>query len=766
MSDARQNVYPNSASSVRPTGAYDWPGGLPLQNFGDVLRETPPAFDSAEIRRALQLFFLPGDVFELRIPHAQLRGEQRPVTCSGYYDLDHIDALLSALPDLDFAPGIYVTTNPCQSGCLTRSRYRLRQIRSSDEVTSADRDILERRWIFVDVDAVRPKGISATPSEKAHAELVCSVIAADMRALGLPPGISNDSGNGAHLMLPCRLPNDNDSRDFHKAFLEGLAKYDTPFANVDRTTFNAARIIKLPGTFAAKGENDAESGRVWRVARITCDDRSSARGDELAIVPENLIAIAERMGFTWLQQSKVGTRSKQQSQIGRVGQREMMRQRTTTLLDFLTSHEIAHDGGRRVDGGTRFRLAVCPFDAGHCRDSAVFQGDDGMFGFKCFHAGCADKHWGDFPKLYERAGHQPQKDNGDQHKNRIRRRTAKNADARRYATQFLEALQCDEVSTLRFWEDSFWYWHQGAYRESKVSNVRAKMIQFLNLRLHHLQMAFTSNALDQVKASTLLELQNGSQPPCWLAPVEGAAGWDPAEILCTPSQLVHLPSIGTTRPHALPATPRFFSLAALDYEYDPTAPWPVRWTQFLEELWPDDVSSRLALQEWFGYCLAGDGRLQKILLLIGPKRCGKGTVGRVLRGVIGAANVAGPTLSGLASQFGLAGLIGKSVAIIGDAHMSSKTDQAVVVDRLLSISGQDTLTVDRKHRSAIDTILPTRILVMTNELPRFADSSGALAARNIILPMHVSFFGRENPDLTRQLLEERTGILNWSLMGW
>ena len=40
-----------------------------------------------------------------------------------------------------------------------------------------------------------------------------------------------------------------------------------------------------------------------------------------------------------------------------------------------------------------------------------------------------------------------------------------------------------------------------------------------------------------------------------------------------------------------------------------------------------------------GYLLTSDTRLQKILILVGPKRSGKGTIARVIRGLIGDENV-------------------------------------------------------------------------------------------------------------------------------
>ena len=56
-------------------------------------------------------------------------------------------------------------------------------------------------------------------------------------------------------------------------------------------------------------------------------------------------------------------------------------------------------------------------------------------------------------------------------------------------------------------------------------------------------------------------------------------------------------------------------------------------------------------------------------------------------------------------------------------------------------------------------------MILTNELPRFTDASGALASRFVILVLTNSFYGREDPRLTDKLLEEAPGIFNWALDG-
>ena len=118
------------------------------------------------------------------------------------------------------------------------------------------------------------------------------------------------------------------------------------------------------------------------------------------------------------------------------------------------------------------------------------------------------------------------------------------------------------------------------------------------------------------------------------------------------------------------------------------------------------------LGEWFGYVVSGRLDLHKILLMVGPTRGGKGVIARVLSAMIGKRNVCGPTLNSLGGDFGLAPLIGKSLAVISDARFVGKNSN-VVVERLLSISGEDTLTVNIKYREQWTGKLPCRLHVIS-----------------------------------------------------
>src|SRR5262249_30849542 len=147
------------------------------------------------------------------------------------------------------------------------------------------------------------------------------------------------------------------------------------------------------------------------------------------------------------------------------------------------------------------------------------------------------------------------------------------------------------------------------------------------------------------------------------------------------------------------------------------APPPVEWLKFLGEVFPDDQPSIDCLQEWFGYLVTSDTSQQKILGLLGATRGGKGTVTRVIQRLVGDRGYVAPRIDSFGSQFGLAGMIGKSVAVIPDARVGAKTDRAALTERLLSISGEDTQTVPRKFLGDWVGRLGVRLVYVSNVLP-------------------------------------------------
>jgi putative DNA primase/helicase len=312
---------------------------------------------------------------------------------------------------------------------------------------------------------------------------------------------------------------------------------------------------------------------------------------------------------------------------------------------------------------------------------------------------------------------------------------------------------------------AFYAWDGRCYSEGEEDALRAQLYGFLDQcvtksargeeRPFKPNMARVGHIIDALKAAS--NLPGSISAPAWLDQTVGLA---PEDIIACTNGLLHLPTLDL-----LPHTPKFFTHNALDFAFERNTPAPVEWLRFLSQLWPDDRQSIETLQEIFGYCLTANTAQQKAFLIVGPKRSGKGTIGRVMRRVAGAENVVAPTLATLSTNFGLAPLIGKRLAIISDARLGGRADQHAIAERLLSITGEDAITIDRKYRNAWTGRVQTRFIILSNELPQLADASGAMPSRFVVLVLTTSFYGREDLGLTDCLLCERPGILNWSITG-
>ena len=313
---------------------------------------------------------------------------------------------------------------------------------------------------------------------------------------------------------------------------------------------------------------------------------------------------------------------------------------------------------------------------------------------------------------------------------------------------------------LAYYRGDFYRWAGTHYAKADDGSLRAEMYLFLDVAIDG-DKPFdptpkkVGDVLDALRSATYLE--SDTDAPCWM---KGAGAQpDAREIMACWNGLLHLP----TR-KLLPRTPLFFATNAVPFDYDPNAPAPSLWFAFLHSIFPDDADAIQTLQEMFGYMVSGDTRQQKAFLLVGPKRSGKGTIGRVLTQLLGPDNVDNPQFASFNESFGLTSLIGKSAAIISDARLDRSSQAAV--ERVLSITGEDALRIPRKYKEDWHGQVGARFLVLSNELPHLPDASGAVASRFIVFMLRQSFYGREDPHLTDKLLPELPGILNWALAGW
>lgn len=222
----------------------------------------PERVDRAEIRRHLALITAPSQVIEVRAVGATSGGDcrQRHII-AGYFD--DPDKLTTGVANyITRAEGIYVTLNEVNPALLARAYNRL-----VDRLkpTTGDADVLRRRIFYVDVDPVRPAQISATEAEHTLALARTRQISAYLQELGAPAPLLADSGNGGHALWRIDLPADDGG--LVQDALRALARrFSDALAKVDETVGNPARIGKLYGTWARKGDSMAD--RPHRMARI------------------------------------------------------------------------------------------------------------------------------------------------------------------------------------------------------------------------------------------------------------------------------------------------------------------------------------------------------------------------------------------------------------------------------------------------------------------------------------------------------------------
>jgi hypothetical protein len=327
--------------------------------------------DPAEVKRAIAALIEPGAVVEVRA----LIGKKR--TVAGYFtnDTQGVDALVQGvtrwgsqtLPK-NRPHSIYITLNRIDPQLLGRYCNRLEDYA---DVTTADANVTRRRWLLVDVDPVRPAGVSATDAQHAEALRIAGLVALYLQDLGIEC-ILADSGNGGHVLVPVDLEASEEAQALLVRVLKALGdRFNTDRVHIDQTTFNASRIAKLPGTIAGKGDSTPEQPH--RQAR-------------LLHIPENLRpATVEQL------QAIAGPAPAEPKQ-------RIAADRPSGAFDiegFLGQH-CPEASPQAYKGGRKWQIQ-CPFDPSHTKpDAVVFELTSGALGFKCSHNSCSGRAWSEF----------------------------------------------------------------------------------------------------------------------------------------------------------------------------------------------------------------------------------------------------------------------------------------------------------------------------------------------------------------------------------
>lgn len=350
-----------------------------------------PLVDVAGVRRALLILTQPGQVVELRVLQATTPDSPRyAYQASGYFN--DAEALIQVLTRLRSARGVYLTLHPCQPALLARAHNRLR---TADEMRKAsattDQQITRLRWLLIDIDPDRPADISSSEEEHQAALALAGKVKDALQAAGWPAPVEADSGNGAHLLYPVDLPVAEGVKNtgLLSRVLKGLAARFDPSENateihlhIDQSVSNASRICKLYGTLACKGDHLPE--RPHRMAHLL----SVPAQLEMVTVPLlEAFATSRPPAATYAHVPG--------SQAARTSTR-------FDLVRWIEKHQLDVSGPIDWDGGKKWILRICPWNAEHTNRSAFLaQRVNGAIVASCLHESCRDKGWSDLRALYE-----------------------------------------------------------------------------------------------------------------------------------------------------------------------------------------------------------------------------------------------------------------------------------------------------------------------------------------------------------------------------
>lgn len=318
------------------------------------------------------------DVFKENNALTEIRVLDGKRTYSGYFT--DVDKIINAIVPFDRNPHaqIYFTLNCINGACYGRAQ-RDKMLQVSREPTTGDSDIVGRTHVLIDLDPKRPAGVSSSGEELEYAHRKAVEVFRFLISQGFSEPIVCKSGNGYHVVVPCKIAVTAETTEVIKRFLQVLSLlFSDERVDIDEKVYNAARICKLYGTVARKGENTPE--RPWRVS-------------EIVRVPSEIkttdIAYFKKVAAMYPEEEQRPDRWNGYST------------ERFDLVDFLNRHGIGYRT-ERVAGGTKYVLDHCPFNEQHRhKDAVIFQRDGGAIGFICLHNSCSGKTWRDVRLLFE-----------------------------------------------------------------------------------------------------------------------------------------------------------------------------------------------------------------------------------------------------------------------------------------------------------------------------------------------------------------------------
>lgn len=329
----------------------------------------------------------------------------------------------------------------------------------------------------------------------------------------------------------------------------------------------------------------------------------------------------------------------------------------------------------------------------------------------------------------------------------------------------------DERQRIVYYRDTIYQYDGRCYRPLTDSEARARLVSYIvglkrkrkvwlvpgepgeppTPQIINPKPAFLAHAIDLIKGFDVVDYR--PDIPLWIS-----TGMPARNHVALENGILNLDTY-----ELLPHSSDCFTLAALPFAYDPAAACP-GFMRFLNEVTMGDEDKICAIQEVFGYCLQSSQDGQKIFVFIGEGKNGKTVTANVLKMLIGPSNCSAVPLENLHDPHATAGMVGKML----NFSMEWKYIEPQAEGVLKAISGGDPVNVNPKNKPLFAAVLPTKIVVISNEPPHIQDRTQGMWRRIHLLPFnYVVPEDRRIPmePLLEGFKRELPGIFNWAIEG-
>jgi|GEM_PF-1057536 len=209
-----------------------------------------------------------------------------------------------------------------------------------------------------------------------------------------------------------------------------------------------------------------------------------------------------------------------------------------------------------------------------------------------------------------------------------------------------------------------------------------------------------------------------------------------------------LMNIGSLEPRAF--SPEIFTKFKVPYDWNPDAHSEF----FIEKLMEILGSEYQRFLEVVGYLFVKGNPHNKLALIIGDGANGKSLLMELIAAIFTNSYAAVP-LQDFSKEFGMSPLVGKRVNILSDLPLESIDETG----QIKAITGEDSVTINRKFKEPITTKLECKIIGSGNRLPKVKDDSYAFWRRIILIRLYKVFEGESrDPKLKEKLLNDHEGL--------